>query len=155
MKRWFVACGFVLAALLPQSKGFGHGYNKGEVSVRHPWTRATPPGAKVGAGYLEIRNSGTEPDRLIGASTPAAERVELHVLMREGDVVRMREVKSLDVPARERLILRPSGSHLMIVGLGRPLVKGERVLLTLHFEKAGELKIELEVQALDSRKAHH
>ena len=145
----------MLAALLPQSTGFAHAHNKGELSVRHPWTRATPPGAKVAAGYLEIRNSGRQPDRLIGASTPAAERVEVHVLIREGDVLRMREVKSLDVPARERLVLRPSGSHLMIVGLERPFVKGERVLLTLHFEKAGELQIELEVQALDSRKAHH
>jgi copper(I)-binding protein len=155
MKSWFVACGFVLAALLSQSTAFAHGYSKGELSVRHPWTRATPPGTTVGAGYLEIRNSGTEPDRLIGASTPAAKRVELHVLIREGDIVRMSEVKSLEVPARQRLILRPNVSHLMIVGLGKPLVKGARVPLTLRFEKAGELQIELEVQALDSRKAHH
>src|SRR5688572_33506174 len=91
MKRWLVACGFVLAALLPQSTSFAHGYHKGQLSVRHPWTHATPPGAKVAAGYLEIRNSGREPDRLIGASTPVAERVELHALMREGDIVRMRE----------------------------------------------------------------
>jgi hypothetical protein len=104
---------------------------------------------------LEIRNSAKEPDRLIGASTPAAERVELHVSVREGDVVRMREVESLEVPARERLILRPNGPHLMIVGLGRPFVKGERVPLTLRFEKAGELRIELDVQALGSKKAHH
>jgi len=128
MRKSLVAWSFLLAALLPQGTGFAHGYSKSELGVRHPWTRAT---------------------------APAAERVELHVMLREGDVVRMREVKSLDVPARERLILRPSGSHLMIVGLGKPLVKGDRVPLTLRFEKAGELQIELEVQALDSRKAHH
>lgn len=155
MNRWFVACALLLAALLPEGTGFAHGYGKGELGVRHPWTRATPPGAKLGVGYLEIRNSAREPDRLIGASTPIAQRVELHVLVREGDVVRMREVESLDVPARERLVLRPGGPHLMIVGLARPFVKGERVPLSLRFEKAGELRIELEVQALGSRKAHH
>lgn len=155
MKRSLVASGFLLVALLLQDTVLAHNFQKGELSVRHPWTRATPPGASVAAGYLEIRNSGKEPDRVIGASTPAAERVELHILVREGDLVRMREVKDFDVPARQRLILRPGGSHLMIVGLKRPFVKGERIPLTLRFEKGGELQVELEVQALDSRKAHH
>jgi copper(I)-binding protein len=67
----------------------------------------------------------------------------------------MREAKGLTVPARARLVLRPRGPHLMIVGLRKPFVKGERIPLTLSFEKAGELQVELEVQALDSRKAHH
>ncbi len=132
-----------------------HGYDKGDIQVRHPWARATPPGAKVGAGYLEIRNTGKEPDRLIGAESPAAERVELHVQVREGDIVKMRDVTGLVAPARQRLALRPGGSHLMIVGLAKPLVKGDRLPLTLRFERAGELQIELEVQAADSRKGHH
>ena len=59
------------------------------------------------------------------------------------------------MPARRRLVLRPGGSHLMIVGLRNPLVKGDRVPLTLHFERAGELQVELEVQAGDAKKAHH
>jgi len=132
-----------------------HGYDKGDIQVRHPWARATPPGAKVGAGYLEIRNTGKEPDRLIGAESPAAERVELHIQVREGDIVKMRDVTGLVAPARQRLALRPGGSHLMIVGLAKPLVKGDRLPLTLRFERAGELQIELEVQAADSRKGHH
>lgn len=155
MKRSLVALGFLLAPLLLPGAALAHGFQKGDLSVRHPWTRATPPGAKVGVGYLEIRNAGKDPDRLIGASTPAAERVELHVLKREGEVVKMREAKELTVPARARLVLRPSSSHLMIVGLRKPFVKGERIPLTLLFERAGELQVELEVQALDSRKAHH
>jgi len=132
-----------------------HGYEKGDIQVRHPWARATPPGAKVGAAYLEIRNTGKEPDRLIGAASPAAERVEVHVQVRDGDILKMREVAGLVAPARQRLSLRPGGPHLMIVGLGKPLVKGDRVPLTLRFERAGELQIELEVQAADSRKGHH
>ncbi len=153
MKR-LVASGLLLGALL-QGAALAHNFQKGSLGIRHPWTRATPPGASVAAGYLEIRNSGREPDRVTGASTPVAERVELHVLLREGDVTKMREVSDFEVPARGRLVLAPRGSHLMIVGLRRPLVKGERVALTLRFAKAGELRVELEVQAVDSRRAHH
>jgi copper(I)-binding protein len=132
-----------------------HGYGEGDMQVRHPWTRATPPGAKVAAGYLEIRNLGKAPDRVTGASTPAAERVEFHMTTREGDVMKMREVQGFEVPARQRLTLRPGGLHLMIVGLKQPLAMGGRVPLTLRFERAGEIKVELEVQAADSRKPHH
>lgn len=146
---------FLAVAALATPPAAAHGYGKGELQVRHPWTRATPPGARVAAGYLELRNSGKEPDRVIGASTPAAERVELHVMSREGDIMKMREVKGFEVPARQRLVLRPGGSHLMIVGPGKPFVKGERIPLTLRFERAGELNIELEVQPADSAKPHH
>ena len=150
-----LACAWAAAALLAAVPAWGHGYTLGDLQIRHPWARATPPGATVAAGYLEVRNSGAQPDRVVGASTPAAERVEFHIEMREGDVVKMREVKDFEVPARQRLALHPAGSHLMIVGLKQPLVKGARVPLTLRFERGGELKIELEVQSLDSRKGHH
>ena len=154
MRKGFVAACFA-AAMLAGGPAATHGYGEGDIQVRHPWTRATPPGAKVAAGYLEIRNLGQTPDRVTGAATPAAERVEFHMTTREGDVMKMREVKGFDVPARQRLTLRPGGLHLMIVGLKQPLTMGGRVPLTLRFERAGEIKIELEVQAADSRKPHH
>lgn len=154
MNRVLIA-GFVAAGVLAGTPAAAHDYGEGDLQARHPWTRATPPGARVAAGYLEIRNSGKEADRVVGASTPAAERVELHVLTREGDIMKMREVKGFEVPARQRLTLRPGGSHLMIVGLRKPFTKGERIPLTLRFERAGELRIELEVQPGDSKKAHH
>jgi len=145
----------IVTGVLASSAAAEHGYRKGDLDVRHPWTRATPPGAKNAAGYLEIRNSGKEPDRLVGASTPNAERVELHMTVREGDVMKMREVQSFEVPAGQRLTLRPGGRHLMIVGLKRPLAKDERLPLTLRFERAGEIQVELGVQSADSRKPHH
>jgi copper(I)-binding protein len=145
----------LVGAALGGPHAAAHGYGVGDLQVRHPWTRATPAGATVAAGYLEIRNSGQQADRVVGASTPAAERVEFHVQVQEGDVLKMREVKDFGVPARQRLTLRPGGSHLMLVGLKQPLVKGARVPLTLRFERAGELQIELEVQPVDSRKPHH
>ena len=145
----------LLALLLFTSLVFAHSSEKGEIQVRHPWSRATPPGAKVGVGYMEIRNNGRQPDRLLSASTPLAKKVEMHVTERDGEVLKMRQVKSFEIPARERYELRPGGAHLMLVDITRPLQKGERIALTLRFERAGELEVQLEVQELGSRQPHH
>jgi copper(I)-binding protein len=132
-----------------------HNVEKGDIQIRHPWSRATPAGAKVGVGYMEIRNRGKQPDRLLGASTPLARRVEMHVTRSEGEVMKMRQVESFSIPAGERVELSPGGGHLMLVDLARPLKKGERVPLTLRFERAGEVEIEMEVQELGSRHPRH
>jgi copper(I)-binding protein len=122
------------------------------VKIEDPWTRATAPGAKVGAGYMKI--TSTAPDRLVGASTPAAGRVELHVTSKEGDVMRMREVKAYDIPAKGGFELKPGGAHLMLVDLKAPLKQGTKVPVTLRFEKAGEVKVELQVRALGAVRQH-
>jgi periplasmic copper chaperone A len=132
-----------------------HSHEKGDIQVRHPWSRATPPGAKVGAGYMEIRNNGAQPDRLLSAVTAAAKRVEIHVTERDGEVIKMREVKALALPARERFTLRPGAAHLMLVDIVQPLKRGERFKMKLRFERAGEIEIELEVQEMGARHAHH
>ena len=144
-----------MGGVLAAPPALAHGYEKSDLHVRHPWARATLSGGKVAAGYMEIRNSGREPDRLVGASTPYAERVELHAVERRGDGAKTREVKALDLPARRRLILRPGGSHLSIVGLKAPLARGERFPLTLRFERAGELQVEIEVQPAEAKRPHH
>ncbi|HEV3010734.1 MAG TPA: copper chaperone PCu(A)C [Burkholderiales bacterium] len=132
-----------------------HTHEKGEIQVRHPWSRATPPGAKVAVGYMEIRNVGSRPDRLLAATTPAAQRVEMHVTERDGEVMKMRQVETFEILARERYTLRPGGAHLMLVDLAQPLKKGERFTMKLRFERAGELEIELEVQEIGSRHPRH
>jgi copper(I)-binding protein len=134
---------------------FAHSYDRGDIEVRHPWSRATPPGAKVGVGYLEIRNKGSQPDRLLSATTSVAKRVEMHVTEHAGEVAKMRQLRAFEVPARERLELRPGGAHLMLVDLVEPLKKGERFGMTLRFERAGEIEVQFEVQELGSRKPHH
>jgi len=141
--------------MLQALAAWAHTHEKGDIQVRHPWSRATPPGAKVAVGYMEIRNTGTQHDRLLSASTAVAKRVELHVTQREGEVTRMRPAQSFEIPARERFALRPGGPHLMLVDIARPLAKGERFTMTLRFERAGELEIELEVQELGSRHPRH
>jgi copper(I)-binding protein len=123
-----------------------------QVRIEEPWARATAPGAKVGAGYMKV-TSGTA-DRLLGASTPAAARVELHVTEKQGDVLRMREVKAYDIPAKGGFELKPGGAHLMLVDLKAPLKEGATVPMTLRFEKAGEVKVELHVRALTTKQHH-
>ena len=125
-----------------------------QITVQDAWARATPPGAKIAAGYLVIRNAGAA-DRLVSASSPAAERVETHMTTRDGDVLRMHEVKGYEVPARGTLELKPGGSHLMLVNIKAPLKEGMSVPLTLNFEKAGEVKTELAVRPLVGGEHHH
>jgi len=132
-----------------------HNHEKGEIQLHHPWSRATPPGAKVGVAYMEIRNSGAQPDKLLSISTKVARVVEMHVSERDGEVMKMRQVKAFAIPARASYALRPGGSHLMLVDLAAPLQKGERFTMTLRFERAGELEIELEVQEQGSRHPRH
>ena len=118
-----------------------------QMSVENPWARATPPGAKIAAGYLTVRNAGAA-DRLVSVTSPAAAKVETHITVKDGDVSRMREVKGYAVPAKGSLALAPGGSHLMLVGLKAPLKEGDKVPLVLRFEKAGEVKTALAVRAL-------
>jgi periplasmic copper chaperone A len=129
-----------------------------QVTIENAWARATPPGAKTAAGYMVLRN-GASPDRLIGAASPAAERVELHTTVRDGDIARMREVKSYAIPANGRFELKPGSSHLMLVNPKAPLTAGQKVPVVLKFEKAGEVSTQLEVRPLgaaqDPHKGHH
>ena len=125
-----------------------------QVSAERPWTRATPPGAKVGGGFMQLRSSGAA-DRVVGASSPVAGRVEMHVTLREGDVMKMREVTAFEVPAGGTFELKPGGAHLMLKDLKRPLKKGEKVPLTLKLEKGGELKLELTVEEMGARQPAH
>lgn len=120
----------------------------GSLKVERPFARATAPGAAVGGGYATIVNTGSAADRLVSASSPAAARMELHEMKMENNVMKMREVKGLDVPAGGKLELKPGGYHLMFMELKQPLKEGAKVPVTLKFEKAGEVKVELDVQGL-------
>ena len=115
--------------------------------------RATPPGAKIAAGYVTIRNAGAA-DRLVSISSPAAERVETHITVREGDILRMREMKGYDLPAGGTLELKPGGAHLMFVNIKAPMKEGESVPATLKFQRAGEMKVEFQVRPLAGGEHH-
>ena len=97
---------------------------------------------------MTIENKGTAPDRLVGAASPIAERVELHQHVHEGGVMKMRQVPGFDVPANGQFVLKPGGGHLMFVNIKRQINPGETIAVTLKFEKAGELKAEYVVGGL-------
>jgi copper(I)-binding protein len=135
-------------AALATFSGLSPAQTKGDLEIKNVWARATPPGAAVGGGYLVIRNKGAGKDRLVGVTSPASARVEIHEMTMEKDVMRMREEKGVDVPANNSVELKPGGYHLMLIDLKAPLKAGDKVPLTLRFEKAGEIKAELAVGAI-------
>ncbi|MCR0982649.1 copper chaperone PCu(A)C [Roseomonas populi] len=118
----------------------------GGVAVEQPWMRAAIQGGTGGA-FLTLRNTGSQPDRLVSASSPAARAVELHTTVRDGDVMRMQPVQAIEVPAGGSVTLRPGGLHVMLVGLAQAAQPGSSVPLTLTFERAGAVPVQLAVQA--------
>ena len=126
-----------------------------QVQVEKAWARATAPGAKVAAGYMIVRNQAEAADRLVSVTSPAAERVETHVTVRDGDIMRMREVKGYELAPQGTLELKPGGAHLMFVDIRAPFREGERVPATLRFEKAGEVRVEFHVGRLTAQGHGH
>jgi copper(I)-binding protein len=124
-------------------------YKIGSIEIRQPWARATPPTAQAGGGYLLLTNTGTTADRLIAARSPAADKVELHEMKMDGNVMRMRELdKGIEIPPGTSVELKPGGLHLMFTGLKAPFARDSKVPLTLVFEKAGSADVELAVEAM-------
>lgn len=143
----------VLAACaLTASAALAHDYKAGGLKIDHPWSRATPGGAKVAAGYLSVTNTGSEPDTLTGGSLVAASRVEIHSMSMEGGIMKMAPVAGgLAIKPGQTVTLGPEGLHLMFLGLKDPLRKGERVKGTLVFEKAGTVEVEFAVEAIAAK----
>ena len=127
-------------------------YRLGSIEVSGPWARATPKGATIAGGYMQIRNHGTVPDRLLGGSSEAAKRFEIHSTTLDQGVMRMRELKDgLTIEPGKTAELKPGSYHLMLVELGRALKQGDRVKATLVFEKAGRLEVEFAVEAIGAQ----
>ena len=132
--------------------GHAHDYRIGSLRIEHPWATATPHGAKVGAGYITIVNDGSQADRLIAVTSPAARKVTIHSSVKEGDVVKMRALdKGLEIKPGETVELRPEGTHVMFEGLLAPLVAGTPAQATLTFEKAGSIVVEYAVEPLGTK----
>jgi copper(I)-binding protein len=115
--------------------------NRASVTVETPWARATPPGAPTGAVYLTIHNGGPSDDRLIAVSTPAAKKADLHTHVMDGNIMKMRAVPDLRIPAGKDVRLAPGGYHVMLTDLNHPLKRGGTLRLTLTFEKAGKIAV--------------
>jgi periplasmic copper chaperone A len=122
-----------------------------QVKVEGAWARPTVPGQQGGGGFLTITSSAG--DRLVGGSTPAAQRFELHTMAMKGDVMEMRQLEAIELPAGKAVEFKPGGLHVMFIGLAQPLALGSKVPVTLKFEKAGEVKVDFEVASRPLRPA--
>ncbi len=136
-----------LTVLLTVSAAQAHEEKTGDLVISHPWTRATASTQKVGAVFMKIENHGNSADRLIGASSPDAETVEVHGHFMDGDVMRMRRVDGVVVPAEGTATLAPGGYHIMLIGLKALLLEETQIELTLEFEHAGKIEIDAIVEA--------
>src|SRR5260370_3362205 len=145
--RTFIA--FALAACLLATGALAQHSKLVSLEVDPPWSRATPKGAKTGAGYVSIKNPGAPADRLLGGSFADAGKIEIHQMTMDRGVMKMRPVAGgVEIKAGETLELKPDGLHLMFVDLKQPLKKGEQVDGTLEFEKSGKVEVQFTVEGI-------
>jgi hypothetical protein len=141
MKKWAV----MAALMLTLTATGAMAQSSGDITVESIWARATPPGAKTGAIYLTLANKGDSDDKLVGASTPAAAMAGLHTEIMANGVMEMRPVKSVDVPAGGKAVLKPGARHIMLMGLKQRLKQGAHFPLTLRFAHAAPLTVQVEI----------
>jgi copper(I)-binding protein len=147
----------LLKALLISAVGFGlagmaqaQSAKVGSVQIENAYTRSTVPGQMAAGGFMKIENKGAV-DQLISASSPVAGEVQLHEMAMEGNVMKMRQVKEVVVPAGGAVELKPGGMHLMFMNIKAPLTAGETVPVKLKFAKAGEVEVKMPVNAMGAQ----
>src|SRR5258706_8031438 len=146
-----IACATMLAYFLA-APALAEEVKAGDLVITQAWSRATPGGAKVGGGYLTIQNKGSAADRLIGGSADVADKVQVHEMATTNGVMTMRPLdKGLSIGPGKTVKLTPGGYHLMLLDLKSPLKQGDKVPVTLEFEKAGKVKLSLDVQGLGGK----
>jgi len=140
----------VLSLLTVAGAASAHEFKLGNLDIDHPWSRATVPNAKVAAGYLSIKNSGSEADRLVSISTDVAGKAEIHEMsVDSAGVMTMRPVDgALEIPAGGEVKLAPKGLHVMFMELKQQIKEGEKFKATLTFEKAGTVEVEFAVDKM-------
>jgi periplasmic copper chaperone A len=137
-----------LALTTGASDAIADDYSIGTLQIGNPWTRATPKGSTVAGAYMKITNKGSAPDRLVGGTTAVADRFEVHSMVMEQGVAKMRPVEGgLEIKPGETVELKPGSFHVMLTGLTRPLEKGQKMKATLQFERAGKVDVEYSVEA--------
>jgi copper(I)-binding protein len=146
MRTTLNLCAILFALLLAAPLAHADDIKVGDLILSSPWTRATPKGASTGGGYLTIQNNGQTADRLVGVSSPAAAKTEVHQMSMEGGVMRMRPVQGgLAIEPGKAVTLAPSGYHIMLQGLKAPFAQGDKISVVLEFEKAGKVDIQFDV----------
>jgi len=143
----------VIMGCVTVGMALGQTYTVGSLKIEQPWTRATPAGAKVAAGYMTITNTGSAPDRLIGGTLPQAGRFEVHEMKMVSGVMQMREIPGgLEIKPGQKIELKPGGYHVMFMELREPLKQGDKLKGQLRFQNGGTVDIEYRVEAVGAQK---
>ncbi len=144
----------ILLAFAMATPAAGADVTVGNLTISSAWTRATPKGAPVGAGYLTITNNGSAPDRLVGGTSEVAGSFEIHEMTMDNGVMRMRPVaQGLELKPGATIALKPGGNHVMFIGLKSQLVQGQHIKATLAFEKAGKVEVDFSVESIGAQSA--
>ena len=154
MNKLITAAFFTLAVATQALAGDLGMAKIGDIMVHDGWARASLGKAPNSAAYMMLMTHGDESDKLVGAATPVAETAELHNHVMDGDIARMRPVDAIEIRPGESVTLEPGGFHIMLMGLKKKLDEGQTVPLTLTFEKAGEVKVDLPIQSLKAAMEH-
>ncbi len=141
----------LLALALP---AVAHDYKAGELSIDHPWSRELPVDLPGAAAYFTLHNHGSQPDRLLSVSTPRAHKADLHFQAAGSSPADMKHMGAVEIPAHGEVTFSPGANHVMLSGVEPPLKAGEHFPMTLQFEKAGKVEVEVEVKNADALTAH-
>lgn len=155
--RFGIVAFTILLLFAVSHAALAHEFKVGEIEIIHPWSRATPDGAKVAAGYLKLKNDGVEPDRLVSATGEIAGKTEIHEMAVDADgVMTMRPVPGgLEVPAGGEVELKPGSFHIMFMDLKQGAKEGVNFKGTLTFEKAGTVEVEFAVDKMGGETDQH
>ncbi len=150
--RRVVCISIVLALATIGSHALAQQAKSDAISITNAWTRVTPPGAKVAAGFLTITNNGSKPETLVSATTPIAGRVEIHSMTMSNGMMKMRALdEGLEIKPGQSVTLKPGGLHLMFLDLKQSPKNGGSVAGTLNFKNLGKLDVTYAVKPLGAR----
>ena len=144
------AAGLMFVAFAAQAQEF----KAGNITIEHAWARPSAGTTKLSAAYMTLKNGGKEADTLKSASSPVAEKVEVHENIMDNGVMKMRQVQGgLAIPAGGEVNLKPGGVHIMLIGLKQNLELGQTVPLKLSFANAGDTEIQAKVEKMPAAAA--
>jgi copper(I)-binding protein len=152
--RFIAGLGLSLSFILSlgiSTPAIGADFTAGNIVIGHPYARATVPGQPSGGAYFSIENKGKETDTLKSISSSIAKSTELHAMTMDGNIMKMREVGSVDIKPSEKIVMQPGGGyHIMLIGLNKPLKNGDHFPMTLTFAKGGKIVINVDVEAMNA-----
>lgn len=153
MLQTFKAIVLILITTFTMGSVFGQNQNK-LIEITDQNVRASLPGQSVSSAYLTIENKSSTPDRLISVSFTGAKEVQIHEMKMDGNNMMMRQLPSLEIPAKGKAELKPGGNHLMLMSLKEPIQNGQTIKMTLQFESAGKVEVDFPVRAMSGHMMH-